>query len=173
MLSQFCKSPPPNNVVIREFGIDGNCLFYVFQGLFVLIIAKRCEGSKVQRIRIFGLLLNDFLNEGKCFFVFFLRKDLSDDFNKLSSGGNFDIDTPTIGASLVFSAGDLGTTARSFCVADSVLMATSFAGGLESEILIVIVKGADSNWVLIAAKCIQCLGRAFEHFWCGFFSICQ
>jgi hypothetical protein len=156
MLSQFGKSPASDDVVIREFGIDLNCLFYVFQGLFVLIIAKRCQCSKLQRIRIFGSLLNHFFNERNCFFVFFLRKQLSGNLNKLFGSNNFNIDAPAINASLILSAGDLRTTARPFRVADSVLMTASFTSRLESEILIIIVEGAYGNWVLNVAKCIQC-----------------
>ena len=165
MLSQFGKSPASDDVVIREFWIDLNCFFYVFQSLFVLIIAKRCQCSKVQWIRIFGSLLNHFFNERNCFFVFFLRKELSGNLNKLFGSNNFDIDAPAINASLILSAGDLRATAWPFCVADSVLMTASFTSRLESEILIVIVEGADGNWVLNVAKCIQCFRWAFEHFW--------
>lgn len=157
MLSQFCKSPASNNVVIRKFGINRNCFFYVFQGLFVLIITKRCQGPKVQWIRICGSLLNHFFNERDCLFVFFLRKELSGDLNKLFGTNNFDIDAPAIGASLILSTGDLRTTARPFCVADSILVTASFTSGLESEILIVIVEGADGDRFLNVAKSIQCL----------------
>jgi hypothetical protein len=88
--------------------------------------------------------------------VFFLRKELSGNLNKLFGSNNFDIDAPAINASLILSAGDLRATAWPFCVADSVLMTASFTSRLESEILIVIVEGADGNWVLNVAKCIQC-----------------
>jgi hypothetical protein len=86
--------------------------------------------------------------------VFFLRKEFSGDLNKLFGSNNFEINAPAIGASLILRAGDLRATARPFCVADSVLMTTSLTSRLEGEILIVIVEGADGNWVLNVAKFI-------------------